>query len=211
LSGQVDYNNSQSQTHVVRTAGYLTDCTISVSINSTTAGNVDTANISRHVARAAGIVGVVNPTTGEEYLGDRISVIAMPFYEPPAVLPIDPSDPQEMWIIYAAIAGVVLFLLLLIIIILVLRRKKKKKLQAEEEARQAELLAAGGVEDIDAFLAAAAGAVQGDGEDADMGANVMSIQTERSVELRQEIRKFAEENPEIAAQMVKAWLKGDEE
>lgn len=211
LSGQVDYNNSQSQTHVVRTAGYLTDCTISVSINSTTAGNVDTANISRHVARAAGIVGVVNPTTGEEYLGDRISVIAMPFYEPPAVLPIDPSDPQEMWIIYAAIAGVVLFLLLLIIIILVLRRKKKKKLQAEEEARQAELLAAGGVEDIDAFLAAAAGVNQENGEGADMGANVMSIQTERSVELRQEIRKFAEENPEIAAQMVKAWLKGDEE
>ena len=72
------------------------------------------------------------------------------------------------------------------------------------------MLAAGGVEDIDAFLAAA-GAAQGNGTGEDMGANVMSIQTERSVELRQEIRKFAEENPEIAAQMVKAWLKGDEE
>lgn len=207
LSGQVDYNNSQSKTHVVRTAGYLTDCTISVSINSTTAGNVNTDEISRHVARAAGIVGVMNPNTGEEYLGDRISVIAMPFYEPPAVLPIDPTNPQEMWIIYAAIAGVVLFLLL-IIIILVLRHRKKKRLQAEEEARQAELLAAEGIEDVDAFLAAAEGM---EGEHSELGANVMNIQTERSVELRQEIRKFAEENPEIAAQMIKTWLKGDDE
>ena len=219
LSGQVDYNNSQSQKHIIRTAGYLTDCTVSVSINSTTAGNVDTDNISRHVARAAGIVGVIDPATGQEYLGDRISVIAMPFYEPPAALPIDPNDPQEMWIIYAAIAGVVLFLLLLIIIILVLRRKKKKKLQAEEEARlaeeaarQAELLAAAGIpaEEIDAFLAAAADGTQ-DEEADELGANVMNIQTERSVELRQEIRKFAEESPEIAAQMIKAWLKGEDD
>ncbi len=212
LSGQVDYNNSETQKHVIRIAGYLTDCTVSVSINSTTAGNVDIENISRHVARAAGIVGVIDPATGEEYLGDRISVIAQPFYEPPAALPIDPADPQEMWIIYAAIAGVVLFLLLVIIIVLVLRRRKKKRLEAEEEARRAEELAAAGIdaEEIDAFLAATAEGTQ-DGENGDAGANVMNIQTERSVELRQEIRKFAEENPEIAAQMIKAWLKGEDD
>ena len=35
----------------------------------------------------------------------------------------------------------------------------------------------------------------------------MEMQTEKSMELRKDVRKFAEENPEIAAQMVKNWLK----
>ena len=38
----------------------------------------------------------------------------------------------------------------------------------------------------------------------------MEMQTEKSMELRQDIRKFAEENPEIAAQMVKNWLREGE-
>jgi flagellar M-ring protein FliF len=36
----------------------------------------------------------------------------------------------------------------------------------------------------------------------------MSLQSERSMELRKNIRKFADENPEIAAQMIKNWLRG---
>ena len=40
--------------------------------------------------------------------------------------------------------------------------------------------------------------------------NIMEMQTEKSMELRQDIRKFAEENPEIAAQMVKNWLREGE-
>ena len=39
----------------------------------------------------------------------------------------------------------------------------------------------------------------------------MTIRTEKSIQLRQEIRKFAEENPEMAAHMLKTWLKGGEE
>ena len=38
----------------------------------------------------------------------------------------------------------------------------------------------------------------------------MEVNTEKSMELRQEVRKFAQNNPEIAAQMVRAWLKGEE-
>jgi flagellar M-ring protein FliF len=44
-----------------------------------------------------------------------------------------------------------------------------------------------------------------------VGADVMTIQTEKSLELRKSIRKFAEENPELAAQMIKSWLRGGEE
>jgi flagellar M-ring protein FliF len=39
----------------------------------------------------------------------------------------------------------------------------------------------------------------------------MEMDTERSMELRKEIRKFVEENPELAAQMLKVWLRGGEE
>jgi flagellar M-ring protein FliF len=42
------------------------------------------------------------------------------------------------------------------------------------------------------------------------GADVMEIHTERGMELRKDIRKFVEENPEIAAQMIKIWLRGGE-
>ena len=41
-------------------------------------------------------------------------------------------------------------------------------------------------------------------------ADIMEMQTERSMELRQDIRKFSEENPEIAAQMVRNWLREGE-
>ena len=39
--------------------------------------------------------------------------------------------------------------------------------------------------------------------------NVLEIKNEKSMELKQEIRKFTEENPEIAAQMIRTWLRGE--
>ena len=43
------------------------------------------------------------------------------------------------------------------------------------------------------------------------GADIMAVKTEKSIQLRQSIRKFAEENPEMAAHMLKNWLRGGEE
>jgi uncharacterized protein YciI len=42
------------------------------------------------------------------------------------------------------------------------------------------------------------------------GADVMDLELERSMELRKDIRQFVNDNPEIAAQMIKTWLKGGE-
>ena len=39
----------------------------------------------------------------------------------------------------------------------------------------------------------------------------MEINTEKSMELRKNVRQFAQNNPEIAAQMIKTWLRGGEE
>ena len=38
----------------------------------------------------------------------------------------------------------------------------------------------------------------------------MSLKSEKSMELRRDIRKFADENPEVAAKMVRILLKGEE-
>ena len=43
------------------------------------------------------------------------------------------------------------------------------------------------------------------------GADIMSVDTEKSIELRRKVRKFAESSPEIAAQMIRNWLKEGEE
>lgn len=43
------------------------------------------------------------------------------------------------------------------------------------------------------------------------GADIMDVHTEKSMELRRSVRELAENNPEIAAQAIKALLRGDEE
>ena len=77
---------------------------------------------------------------------------------------------------------------LLIVVLLLAKRRKKKKAEAEAQLALAE-------------------AAPQQPVPAPEGADIMEMQTEKSVELRQDVRKFAEDNPEIAAQMVKAWLK----
>ena len=39
--------------------------------------------------------------------------------------------------------------------------------------------------------------------------SLIDIKNEKSLELRTNIREFAEQNPEISAQLLKSWLKGD--
>ena len=194
--GNVIYDNPYEETVALYTAGYLTDCSISVSINSREAGDIDVQSIRQHIARAAGIEGKVDAQTGVEYLTDRISVVSAPFYEPPAdpIIPVPPGFQIEEWMLYAAGAALLLLLVLIIVIIVAVRKHKKKKRlrqQAEMEAMLAEA------------RLAQAGLIE-----ADEGADVMDLQTEKSMELRREIRDFAENNPEIAAQTIRVWLRG---
>jgi len=203
-SGQIDYDNSRSEKHIVTTAGYLKDCSVAVSINSTTAGNVDTAAWQQHVARAAGIYGEVDEESGLEILDGRISVISYPFFreEPPAPVPgiLDIEIAGiPLWVLIAAAGGLLLFIILLVVILLA-RRRRRKRLEAQEAEAQAS--------EVDALLAAVG--LGGQATD-DNGADVMEIQTEQSMQLRKDIRQFASENPEIAAQMVRNWLRGGDD
>ncbi len=198
-SGEYKYDNNQTKTQRETPAGIITDLMVSVSVNSNAVTVPNVNNLLGHVARVAGIA--------PEVQNQKISIMSVPFYEEP---PQDSGQNATIgglrlppWAWFALIAGIALFLfLLLVIIVLSGRRKKKRQLEEEEAAAQAEQLAR--------MLAAQEGmGIAGDGKK--QGADIMDIHTERSMELRKEVRQFAESNPEIAAQMVKSWLKGGEE
>jgi flagellar M-ring protein FliF len=199
-SGEIDYDNSRAQTYTVRTAGYITDCTISVSINATTAGTINVESIREHVARAAGISAVdTESMTAQEYLESKISVLSMSFYEPPTAQVDDDTGlgivlPEWLpwWAVYAAAGGLLLFLVLLIVILIVAKKRRKKKGAVTEDAALEALLDAVGAPEP-------------------MGADVMNLQSERSLELRKAIRRFVDENPELAAQLIRTWLRGGDD
>ena len=85
--------------------------------------------------------------------------------------------------------------------IIVLVRKSKKKKKAKQEAEAAALLAQEQAEQ--AAMAAVAAK--------ETGADIMDLNMEKSMELRKTVRQFSQNNPEIAAQMIKAWLKGEDD
>ncbi len=187
-SGSEDMNVNTSTEQSEQNFGVVTDVMIAVTINQDAAGNVGTAQLISHIARAAGI------STDQQ--ADKINVLVAPFYNPDAdtaTTPILSGLQIPKWAIYVG-AGV-LGLLLLLVVLLVIRSKRRKKAEELLLAQQAEELAA------QEALAAEQAKEQID--------NVLEIKNEKSMELKQDIRKFTEENPEIAAQMIRTWLRGE--
>ncbi|WP_295751324.1 flagellar M-ring protein FliF C-terminal domain-containing protein [uncultured Oscillibacter sp.] len=204
-SGKKEYDNSSSEILIDNNGvARVTDCSVAVSVNSRTAGDFDIDNIRRHVARAAGISGVLDEVTGEEILDSKISVVSMEFYDPDAALgPVGGGESGAavpLWVLIAACIGLLLFIILLIVILLVRRKRRKKREAAEEQERR----------EMEAMMAAA-GLGEAGSEEPQDGADVMSLEMERSMELRRDIRQFVSDNPEIAAQMLKTWLKGGDD
>ena len=208
LNGDADYAGSQTDRDIVVDTtreqmdvleGRLSDLRVTVSVNATsTNGNVmSVEELKESVATLAGI-GAESVETAQ----DKVFVTIKPFYKEN---PANPNGPggfflQNSWVLYAAIGGLVLFLVLLLVVILLARKSKKKKL-ARQRALEEEMAAAEAAAEAAAILAAAPPTG---------GADIMEVNTEKSMELRKNVRQFAQNNPEIAAQMVKAWLKGED-
>lgn len=200
LGEQIDRNYGVNETNTQEEVleGRLKDLRIVVSVNQNApnSGAMTIDALRDQVATLAGIAGT-------ESALNRVHVSIVPFNDTTA--DVTPGgvwflSPENSWILYAAIGGLVLFIVLLILILVLARRRKKKRL-AQQQALEEEMLEAQAAAEAAAILAAAPPTG---------GADIMEVNTEKSMELRQEVRKFAQNNPEIAAQMVKAWLKGDE-
>ncbi len=201
-SGSRDGHISSTVTQQEVWAGTITDLKVAVTINqdARNSGSVGLEQLTRQVAVAAGV------GTDPEVMDGCVNVLIAPFNvdmpdnAPSGILAF--LADLEDWVVYAAIAGVVLFFILLIIILLLRRRAKKRKL-AKQAALEAEMRAAEEAAAAEAAAAVIAAAPTG-------GADIMEVNTEKSMELRKNVRQFAQNNPEIAAQMVKAWLKGED-
>ena len=192
-SGQIDYDVSQDNVQREQPPGTITDVTVAIAVNS---ARFDLQNPGVFIHAAAMAAGI-----DSEVEAQKIAIVSYPFYQDSigggtAIEEVAMIFGLPAWAVYAAIAGVALFLALLLIILL-LRSKKKKRIAiilAEEEAAAAAEAAA---------AEAAALAAQ--------GADIMDVHTEETMKMRQDVRQFVEENPSIAAQMIKNWLRGGED
>ncbi|HIS64662.1 MAG TPA: flagellar M-ring protein FliF [Candidatus Avoscillospira avistercoris] len=190
-TGQTNYLVDEENKQVQRVGGTIADVMVSVTINEAVSGGVDVDDLYPHVARAAGI------TTADQM--EKVHILIAPFNTGDNT-PVDTDEDTttddgllvDSWILYAALGGLVLFVLILVLVLLLIRRHRRKK----AAALAAELEQSGEI------LQEAAPTPE--------GADIMEMQTEKSMELRKDVRKFAEENPEIAAQMVRNWLKEGE-
>ena len=195
-------NESKEQVEVI--AGTVTDIRVAVTINqnSPSAASTEAPVVAETVATAAGI--------GGEDPASRVAVLIAPFYEEP-LEPVQPFLNINPDLVPYIIIGAAVLMILLVLLLVILRGNKKRKERKEQEAAALEeQLSALGSEEAAAAAAANGAAVDPETGAPLTGADIMEINTEKSMELRKTVRQFAQNNPEIAAQMIKAWLKGDD-
>lgn len=184
----------------------VSDVTIAVTINANANPNsgVDEEQLRHHVAMAGNVSG--------EIPEDKVSILIGSFPVEPEPEPSRGLIPQEAVPFVIIGAAALLLIIILVIVILSIRRKKKKQ-QEEEDQRiiqeqLTELGASGALSEL--------GIVPPLGEEGEMppptsGADIMDINTEKSMELRKSVRQFVQNNPEVAAVMLKTWLRGGED
>ena len=200
------YDNSKTQTTMIVHCGTLTDVRVAISIDAKVA-RVDKDEVRKSVASIIDLVPVAtDDLTAEEWISWKIPILNDEWQRPAAEdpTPVNPGyifGVVPVWAVIALGAGLVLFVVLLVVILL-LRSKKRKKAEEEQKA-------------VEELLAVAMPQQTEDGVQVDedgnpvSGANVMDLHTERSMELRQSIRDYVDENMEVAALLIKSWLKED--
>ncbi len=180
--------------------GILEDVTISVVINASDFGSLTEEELVELVCNASGITG--------EDRADKVMIVSVPFYgtetenteqsenENTNSDVTEAMDRIPIWVYGTGM--VVLFILLLLFTIRFIRRKRAQELPFEDEDQEESNLeeekeveqVERGKEEIDERL---------------------EFKNEHGVELRDNIRDFTKQNPEIVAQLIKNWLNGDEE
>ncbi len=186
--GEVDYLVDTVTQQSEKLAGVISDLTVSISINSNAAGDLNANDLMSTVARAAGIASDIQ--------SEKIDILLAPFVSNDELIETDSGIVIPSYLVIPLIAlASFLLVLTVIIIILTSRRRKRIKKQKEEEAQQ-ELEKQNALK----IIHASAGEV-----------DVLEVGSSKGMELRQNVREFTEKNPEIAAQMIRNWLREEGE
>lgn len=181
------YLVSQVQEQIQGDAAALQDVTVSVIVNDAEMTETEANNLKNAVAFASG----VNP--------DKVNVMSKTFFSPEQPVSAEPAGyalPIN-WEILAAGAGGFLLIIILTTVLLYRRRKKRAKELEEKlvQGAQVNLEGLGGAEEI----------------------STESIEELRQStggkqeKVRKALQEFSTSNPEIAAQLIRSWLRGDED
>lgn len=183
----LDSTKTQSQDE----SGSVSDLTVAISINSANLG-IDRQELLSLVGNASGIEPV-NQAAKITIINSEWAKATLDMDEPP----VDDVVIKPAYTVYLPfiIGGVAVLLLLFLVIFLLLRRRRKKKDRELEALMQPSI-------ELDEEGVSLAPKVK---------TPVMTEEDERDREMKENIRGFAEENPEISAQLLKSWLRGDEE
>ncbi len=164
--------------------GVLENLTVSVSINSDSLSNISMNQLLDLVGNATGIAAAERK--------EKITIVNSPFYDATEndakeASTIDISGTVMEYLPIIIAAGVIALLVIILLVILLRRRKKRKNVETEEEE-----------EEFEEFLI----------PEETVKPEILHVQNEKSRELRENVREFAETNPEISAQMIRTWLNG---
>ncbi|HCT63739.1 MAG TPA: flagellar M-ring protein FliF [Lachnospiraceae bacterium] len=199
----VDYLVNQLTEQAQIDSGSISDVTVAVTINGKDTGNISQDDVVALVGNTAGIEKNLQQA--------KVTVVAAPFYDPNANAADTTPEKQGLnnWIIIGLIATGVLLILIIIIIIIVARRKRKKK-NAENEENLAlennfDISGMSNNDDQELYLKNLLAKQQDEREN-----QILSLNNERAMDLKNKVREITEETPEIAAQLIKTWLKGGE-
>lgn len=168
-------------------AGAIDDLTMSVVINGSSFGDLTEESLRSLIGNSAGITA--------ENQANKISVVSTPFYK----MKVEDNTAKEASAgvsnnqIYLLIGIVVGVLLLGGIILFIVLKRKKRNVPAEEDRF---------IGDTDEILDSL--------QNEKANKELIDLQNEKGMELRNSVREFTDQSPEIAAQMLRNWLKGED-
>ncbi len=181
-SENIKYQVSQTKSQTQKNGAKIESISIGIAIDKASFDPGERESVTQLVAYAAG----VSP--------ESITVQNFRFYEEETGTgTAEPESGLNKWVLYGGIGAGILVLGSLIALLLLKRRKK----EAEEAVVMAG--AEGSTEALDVLFGEAA-------EPEEVVKPITPVMDAR----REEIKQFAKNNPEIAAQMIKSWLRSED-
>lgn len=187
---EIDYLVNQIKEQTQIDTGTLEDLRVSVSLNNTNGPGLAREEVIDLVGNAAGIL--------KENYENQVTVVQGAFFNPDAPIIDDEEAPSltdqyRIWIIGGVIALVLAVIITLVAFIILRKRKKKKQEEMNISIPRPEKKTKSSDEP----------------QELQLPQELLAISNEKSVELRDQIREFAGNNPEISAQLIRSWLRGE--
>ncbi len=185
----VDYLVSYIKTQTEKNGAQRKAVSISVMLNREVMTESDRESLTNAVAMAAGVDA------------SNVSILNIKFIEPEGI--VTPELNTRMIAIVGG-AALAVVLILILVISLIIRRSRRKK---ENEALAAAMNPGANI-DVSQFF--------GDHnplpkQPVDLGVAKLEVTETKEMALKREIQSFSKENPDIAAQLLRTWLKGDDD